>query len=123
MSFKNIMLRTLSVTIAFFTVAQIHAQSYGPEQIISTNARFAFAVHAADLDGDNDPDVLSASSGDNKVAWYENTDGLGTFSAEKLISNIASGASSVYAAPRRRRHTRTRVLTRPRTSSVHACAK
>ncbi len=29
----------------------------------------------ADLDGDGDLDVLSASPGDDKIAWYENTDG------------------------------------------------
>ena len=31
------------------------------------------SVYAADLDGDGDPDVLSASdSGDHTIAWYEN---------------------------------------------------
>ena len=58
----------------------------------------AFAVHAADIDGDKDIDVLSASLGDNKIAWYENTDGLGTFSTETVITLAANGATSVYAA-------------------------
>ena len=30
------------------------------------------AVYAVDLDGDGDIDVLSASAGDDKIAWYEN---------------------------------------------------
>jgi len=30
------------------------------------------SIHAADLDGDGDLDVLSASSNDGKVAWYRN---------------------------------------------------
>jgi len=33
-------------------------------------------VTVGDVDGDNDPDVLSASSLDDKIAWYENTSGV-----------------------------------------------
>jgi hypothetical protein len=33
---------------------------------------FARTVYACDLDGDGDNDVLSASSDDDKIAWYEN---------------------------------------------------
>jgi hypothetical protein len=40
--------------------------------VITTKAEGAYDVHAADLDGDGDPDVLSASFNDNKIAWYEN---------------------------------------------------
>jgi hypothetical protein len=64
---------------------------------ISTTANSAESVYAADLDGDGDADVLSASSADDRIVWYENTDGNGTFSAGTDISNTADGAYSVYA--------------------------
>jgi len=40
--------------------------------VITTAADGALSVFATDLDGDGDQDVLSASTGDNKIAWYEN---------------------------------------------------
>jgi hypothetical protein len=40
------------------------------------------------MDGDGDMDVLSASWTDDKIAWYENTDGAGTFGAQKVISTV-----------------------------------
>jgi hypothetical protein len=40
-------------------------------QTVSTGATAATSVFAADVDSDGDNDVLS-SSGDNKIAWYEN---------------------------------------------------
>ena len=55
------------------------AGSFGPQQVISTLADVASSVFAADVDGDGDTDVLSASSNDDKIAWYENTDGAGGF--------------------------------------------
>ena len=39
---------------------------------IATSADVAFSVYAADMDGDGDMDIVSASSGDNTIAWYEN---------------------------------------------------
>ena len=35
---------------------------FGAEQVISSNAEYVQSVHAADVDGDGDVDVLSASS-------------------------------------------------------------
>ena len=39
---------------------------------IATNADGAASVFAADIDGDGDQDIISASLNDNTVAWYEN---------------------------------------------------
>ena len=72
--------------------------NFGPQQIISTNIDAVFQIFATDLDNDGDADVLSASSADNKVAWYENLDGLGSFGPQQIISTDAEGPRSVYAA-------------------------
>ena len=46
---------------------------FGVIQIISTEVIRAKDASAADLNGDGLPDVISASSYDNKVAWYGNS--------------------------------------------------
>jgi len=68
---------------------------FGPQRIISAFADEAVSVFAADVDGDGDVDVLSASELDDKIAWYENLDGAGTFAGERVISLQADGASAV----------------------------
>ena len=51
----------------------MYSETYFGEQIvISTDADAARSVHASDLDGDGDMDVLSTSFLDDKIAWYEN---------------------------------------------------
>eukprot|EP00944_MAST-04C_sp_MAST-4C-sp1_P012491 g12491.t1 len=78
--------------------------AFSTQNIITTQTGFQFtqwgarSVYAADIDGDGDMDVLSAHYTDNKIAWYENIDGNGAFSAQKTISTQADGAKSVYAA-------------------------
>ena len=59
-----------------FIASIISAQPTFTEHAISTSADNAISVHAVDVDGDGDMDVLSASSYDDKIAWYEN-DGSG----------------------------------------------
>ena len=71
--------------------------SFSAQRIITTDADGAFSVHAADLDGDGDPDVLSASRQDDKIVWYENLGG-GEFSAQRIITTDADDLTSVYAA-------------------------
>ena len=71
--------------------------AFAGEQVITTQADGALSVYACDLDGDGDVDVLSASSHDDKVAWYENLDGAGSFGGQQVITTQASGAIDVYA--------------------------
>ncbi|CAM9684308.1 unnamed protein product, partial [Ectocarpus fasciculatus] len=55
-------------------------------------------VKVADLDGDGDLDVIMASLHGDRVTWYENTDGEGTFSAGVDISTDADGAFTLALA-------------------------
>ena len=72
---------------------------FKPEQhvIVQSETNGPTSVYAAELDGDGDLDVLSASSEDNKIAWYAN-DGTSHFGPQQVITTDANGASSVYAA-------------------------
>ncbi|MCP4963695.1 MAG: hypothetical protein GY926_00480, partial [bacterium] len=63
---------------------------------ITTAADGAYSVSTADVDGDGDLDVLSASFIDDKIAWYEN-DGAENFTAH-TITTAADAAYSVTTA-------------------------
>lgn len=72
--------------------------TFGFQQVITTLADGATSVFAADMDGDGDPDVLSASENDDKIAWYQNLDGRGTFGPQSVITTMAMGAQFVFGA-------------------------
>ncbi len=55
-------------------------------------------VNVADLDGDHDLDILSASMDDDKIAWYENRDGRATFGPQTIIAEYFHAAAHVAAA-------------------------
>ena len=71
--------------------------NFGGQQVISAAAAGAEYVHVADLDGDSDVDVLSASYDDGTVAWYENL-GSGSFGPQQVITTAALEAESVATA-------------------------
>ena len=72
--------------------------NFGPKQVVSSDIIGGRQVHAADVDGDGDIDLLSASNFDNKIAWYENLNGLGAFGSQQIISTNTEDARSVYTA-------------------------
>jgi hypothetical protein len=59
----------------------------------NSNIRDAYPV---DMDNDGDMDVVSADWNLQKVVWYENTDGAGTFSNEKLISDSIDDINIIF---------------------------
>jgi len=89
------------ILFAFITTLfsiSLYAQPlFNRAPLISTQAHGTSSIFAADIDGDGDMDVLSASSGDGKIAWYENTDGNGNFGPQQIITTSAYGALSVFA--------------------------
>lgn len=68
------------------------------ERIVSARADGADTVFAADVDGDGDIDVLSASQFDDKIAWYESNGGSPPLFVEREISTTADVANWVSAA-------------------------
>ncbi|MAK35961.1 MAG: hypothetical protein CMC15_07275, partial [Flavobacteriaceae bacterium] len=66
--------------------------------LIDGDFRQTRSVYAADIDGDGDLDVIAASWEENQVAWYENTDGQGTFGVRNIVSTTATAVNSVKAA-------------------------
>jgi hypothetical protein len=69
--------------------------SFSSRILISNTLDNITSVYAGDLDGDGDMDVVSASAGDDKIAWFENLDGIGTFSDEQVLSLNADAAAVV----------------------------
>ena len=65
---------------------------------IATSADAAYSVFAADMDGDGDMDIISASLNDNAIAWYENNGAADPTWAASDIATSAYGATSVFAA-------------------------
>lgn len=61
--------------------------NFGASNLISSNSDAVRSVNSADLDMDNEIDVLSASVGDLKLAWYKNEGGTGDFGMQQIIAS------------------------------------
>lgn len=71
--------------------------NFGSQNVISTSLASPSTLLSIDLDGDGDNDIISSSSSDDVIAWFENIDGLGSFSLLKIISPQTDLVNSVIA--------------------------
>jgi hypothetical protein len=62
--------------------------NFGESQLISDNIDGLKDIKSDDIDGDGDNDIISISSNDGKIAWYENLNGLGSFGNQQIIAII-----------------------------------
>ncbi len=53
------------------------------------------SLFVTDINGDGNPDLISASAKGDLVAWFDNTDGAGSFSAPIVITTDVSGTDDL----------------------------
>lgn len=70
---------------------------FGNQQIITNKAFGVRSVITADIDGDGKNDIVSASSDDDKVAWYKHIDGNGNFGKQVVIARRVKYPTNVYS--------------------------
>lgn len=72
--------------VAWYVNLDGHGNFSSPQTISNTVAQAALVL-SADLDMDGTMDVISASWADDKIGWYNNRDGRGVFSSQRVISS------------------------------------
>ncbi len=83
------MKRIIKVTLFLLVAIMLNAQNPFEKSIllegVFPSTFFTNFVEMVDVDGDGDLDVVGAAR-DNALVWYENIDGQGSFSSQKLIA-------------------------------------
>ncbi len=70
--------------------------TFSEQEVVSSEVRLTKSVFAMDVDGDGSRDALSASSFDDKLSWYKNTDGYGSFGDQEVFEDKAGSPYSLY---------------------------
>lgn len=68
------------------------------EHTISTEIDGVESIVAADLDGDDDIDLVAASSTEDQITWFENSGGRSPYFTPHTISSSVYGAKSLSVA-------------------------
>ncbi len=70
---------------------------FGPEHVLNDDFEWAGSVHAADLDGDGDLDVLGTAHQAGRVTWWENAQSDGSVWIERDVQTEYDHAKAVSA--------------------------
>lgn len=90
-------MKKLVVILITLFISSMGFSQFGEQQIISTDA-LPTTIYLADIDGDDNIDVLAASSVGYYLSWYKNTDGQGTFGEQQIIDSNVIAPRDVFAA-------------------------
>jgi hypothetical protein len=71
--------------------------NFSDGNIITDEGEFPVVIISADIDNDNDPDIVAGKLAGNKVVWYANY-GSGSFGEEQVITTEISFISALFAA-------------------------
>jgi len=87
-----------SIIFLLFPGVVVAQTTFGDPIIIIEQADPLIAVFVADLDGDEDVDVLSYGIRNSKIVWNENLDVNGIFWNQRFISTSLIYAKAIYPA-------------------------
>lgn len=72
--------------------------NFGPLIVIDATITQARNQVVEDIDGDGDVDILTNSTGDHILSWFENVDGQGDFSIQHIIETEGQYENYIYLA-------------------------
>jgi len=75
-----------------------HSAAFCDNTVVSPTFQGAQSVRAVDLDLDGDPDIIGAASIDNRISWWENTDGDGNVWLERPVDTNVPSAWAITDA-------------------------
>lgn len=70
--------------------------SFGPRITIDASISQARTQALGDIDGDGDFDILTNSGGNTFISWFENVDGLGSFTNEHIVDAVGLYTNFIY---------------------------